>query len=117
MALINDGLLGRVRCLKVANVNFRVKDHPSDNGHPFMITQRHLRGSSIYLDPSCAPCGICGHPYELHASDKVAVLTVAGSRAGDTVELTEEERGAMQGLEPFMKQNKIDGFVFTAEVS
>ena len=116
-ALINDGLLGRVRCLKVANVNFRVKGHPSDDGHPFMITQRHLRESSIYLDPGCAPCGICGHPYELHVSDKVAVLAVSGVGAGDKLELTEEERGALQGLEPFLKQNKVDGFVFTAEVS
>ena len=92
--------------------NSRITDEEKRK-HPFMITNKHMQGSSMYLDPSVAPCGICGCAYSDHTCDKAIKIDVSPMVDSDMLVV------ALQHVlkeAPVIKDRLIgwgyDGFVF-----
>lgn len=98
----------------VDHVNHRLREgmyalKGKSDRHPFCIGTKHFQNDSMYLDPSSAPCDICGCDYADHISDRVAILTVPSRKEA---KLTEPEQQALiQRIKPLLDQYKLDGVV------
>ena len=103
---------------KVDHVNHRVDISDtygkSAESHPFVIGSKHMQNTtSIYLDPTCAPCAHCGCEYEYHVSDTVMFIGVnRDTSKDDKVELTDVENELLMSIKETMNEDKIDGFAF-----
>lgn len=117
---LNSKELGEFVSVKVININHRVVDQFNNRikeipFHIFMITKKHIKLSSVYIDCSSAPCGTCGKEYKYHKSDTVVAVKFGRTDQPENKEIEETVKKAFEFIEQHNKNNtdkmNIDGFV------
>jgi hypothetical protein len=114
-ALYESHVAGVLNVLRVTPVNHKVAyghNGPSrhlgrvPNDHPFMIGPKHMEGSDMVLDPTCAPCAACGMPYSNHTYDTAMMVQPARNLTKD------ELQAALVTLKDVNEEREdgIDGF-------
>lgn len=102
--------LGPFRIARIVETNHLCSTDPQQRQHKFEMTAKHVaeakRLKMRSLDPSLAPCGICGGAYKDHSYERGLAIVL-------TRDVTAEE--AAKHLDPIgeiMSKDGLDGFIF-----
>lgn len=101
--------LGPFAIDRVAYLNDRCLTKPEAENHRFEVTRAHEREArklKSKIDPSLAPCGVCGGDYKEHTRDRVLVVYLKRDASES------EARTHLQPLEVAFEADGIDGLIF-----